>query len=262
MSDCLARLALARFGVEVEDTPAEAAVRLLPPRCLPTAAQPGVRTNPTGTLDTGRSPVRNPDFGRAQRCCGTACQPSAGRPAPETNPVNGDHFPEGSRNRCVCELNVLVLFSDGRPACEGFALPAAARSTAHVPWAVANRPARSAWLRRRHRKCAAWRSSANACGLARTRSLPRPAAGVCVQRYRRWYPAPRRSGCRSMHPRRPRRPPSAGYARAATAAPVLALGNRYVEPLAFRVAEAHNVFLDGALFRGHGSISGCAKPSI
>ena len=63
-------------------------------------------------------------------------------------------------------------------------------STACDPSAVRNRPGRSAWLRRRRRRCAVWPSWANACGSARPRSLPPPVAGGSGQRCRCWYPAP------------------------------------------------------------------------
>ncbi len=67
-----------------------------------------------------------------------------------------------------------------------------------------NKRARSAWPRRHRRRCAFWPTWASVCVSRRHQLRPPPIAGVCGRRCRRWYPAPRRSGCRSRT-RRPQR---------------------------------------------------------
>src|SRR5208282_5667024 len=95
-------------------------------------------------------------------------------------------------------------------------LPAGSTSIARGLLAAPNKPGRSIWLPRRHRRCAFWPRPASACGLAPPRARPPQAAGGFALLSRGWCSRPRRSGCRSRRRRLPRRRPSTGCGPSST----------------------------------------------
>ena len=131
-------------------------------------------------------------------------------------------------------------------------LPAASATTARDPWAVPNRPERSAWLQRLHRRCAAWprlvnasRVSANSGPSSTSCWRVRATVSILVSRAAAIWLSLQAS------PASDARQPSANARLQQLARRPLAGLHQRAKSLTFLGTQLHNILLHGRLFRGH-----------
>ena len=158
----------------------------------------------------------------------------------------------GGMTHCCLQMRLENVFLSVRPIVLSLArstmfssttFSSSRRSVHRAAPGAASRPERSAWPPRRRRRSAAWRNSGWLAGQHRLEAFLDQLLGGSARTSRRWCPAPRRSGCRSIL--RPASEASAFNrmrALVSNCAECLPL-QEILEPLPLLLTELHDVLL-------------------